>query len=224
MKHLLLRTLLTGDKLHIVHQKHVSEPVFFPKLLISALPNGLNELIGEGVPLDVENPKFRVRGVELVGDGVEQMGLAQSRLSVDKQGIVGLPWPVGHREGGGVGELVGGPHHEPLEGILLRTRHKGIPGALALLLQLALAQHDHLEVSGKELPQGLLNGGEVAGEDNIPLKVGGCVEHEAVFVQGDGACVVKPGVNGGGGHIPLHEREYLRPDIGWQIHTGAPLS
>ena len=76
MEHLLLAALPAGDELHVVHEEHVGRPVLLPELLVPALPDGLDELVGEGVPLDVDHPVLRVVLVDGVGDGVEQVGLA----------------------------------------------------------------------------------------------------------------------------------------------------
>ena len=66
--------------------------------------------------------------------------------------------------------------------------------------------------------QGLLYGGDIAGGNDVPLEVGWGMEHEPVFLQGDGGGIVKPGVDGGGGHVRFHQREYLGQDIGRRIH------
>ncbi len=79
--------------------------------------------------------------MDLVGDGVQQVGLAQAGLAVDEQGVVGLGGPLGHRLGRRVGEFVGRAHHEPLKGVLLGARQKDIVGFfLAEVLQLALSR------------------------------------------------------------------------------------
>ena len=153
--------------------------------------------------------------MDLVGDGVEEMGFAQAGLAVDEQGVVSLGGLLGHRQGGGVGKLVGGAHHEALEGVLLGAREEDVIHLLfAVALQLPLPQHHDLKVGRKELVERLLDGGQVAGVDDVPLEVGWGVEHEPVGLQGHGGGVVKPGVDGGGGHLPLHQGEDLGPEIG----------
>ena len=200
VEHLLLGGLPAGDELHVVHQEHVRGAVLLPELGVATFPDGLDELVGEGVALDVD-------------------GLAQAGLAVDEQGVVGLGGVFGHRQGRRVGKFVGGTHHEPLKGILLGTGEKDVVGlTFPEILQLPLPQHHHLEVGGKELVQGLLDGGQIAGDDDVPLEVRGGVEHKPVGVQRHGLGVVKPGVDRGGGHVPLHEGEHLGPDIGREIH------
>ena len=121
MEHLLHGGVLAGNELYVVHQKDVCRPEFLPELLISAFPNGLNELVGEGVALDIDDAVVRMVCVDLVGDGVKQVGLSQAGFSVDEEGIVVEGRVVRHCAGRGVGEFVGRAHHEALEGILLGT-------------------------------------------------------------------------------------------------------
>jgi hypothetical protein len=53
-----------------------------------------------------------------VPDGVQQVGLAQSRLAIDEEGVVRLGRRLGHRDRRRVGEPVAGPDHEGVEGVL----------------------------------------------------------------------------------------------------------
>ena len=69
----------------------------------------------------------------------------------------------------------------------------------------------------------LLDHGQIAGHDDVPLEVGGGVEHKPVGVQRHGGGVVKPGVDRGGGHIPLHAGEHRGPAIGREL-PGKPTS
>ena len=213
----LLGALAAGDELDVVHEEHVGGAEFLPELLVAALPDGLDQLIGEGVALDVHHPEVGAGGVDFVGDGVEQVGLAQAGLAVDEQRVVALARVFGHGQGGGVGELVGGTYHEALEGVVLGAGEEGAVhglGGLGEVVQLPLAQDLHLEVGGEELVQGLLDIGDIAFADDVTLEVGGRMDDEAVLLQGHGGAVVKPGVDGCRGHVRFHEGENLGPYIG----------
>ena len=118
MKHLLLGGLAAGNELHVVHEEYIRRAVLLPEFGVAPLTDGLDELVGEGVALNIDDPVVRVVLVDLVGDGVQQVGLAQAGLAVDKQGVVGLGGPLGYRLGRRVGEFVGRAHHEPLKGVL----------------------------------------------------------------------------------------------------------
>ena len=213
VEHLLLGGVTAGDELHVVHEKHVRAPVFLPEFGVAPLPDGLDELVGEGVALDVDHFIVRVVVVDGVGDGVKQVGLAQAGLAVDEQGVIAVARVVGHRPGGGVGKFVGRAHHEPLEGILLRAGEKAALGGLLIGVQLALGEDHHVEVGGEQLVEGFLDEGDIPGGDDVPFEACGGVEDEAVLLQGDGGGVVEPGVDGGGGHVGLHQLQHLGPDV-----------
>ena len=219
MEHLLLGGVPAGDELHVVHEEHVGAPVLLPELRVAPLSDGLDELVGEGVPLDVDHLVLRVVFVDGVGDGVQQVGLAQTGLPIDEQGVIALARVVGHRPGGGVGKFVGGAHHEALEGVLLGAGEEVVFFRLLLILiQFSLGKNSHLHITGEQVPQGGLDFGDIAGGDDVPLEAGGRVEDEAVVLQGDGGGVVEPGIDGGGSHIGLHQSDDLGPDIGGRIH------
>ena len=208
-----------GDELHVVHQEHVGPPVLLPELLVPALPDGVDQLVGEGVALDIDHLVAGVLLVDLVGDGVEQMGLAQAGLPEDEHGVVTHARVVRHRPGGGVGKFVGGAHHEPLKGVFLRPRKKIVLlGVLLKAGQLVLGQDDHFKLCGKQLVERVLDQREVAGDDDVPLQAGGTVQDKTRLLQTDGGGVVEPGVPGGGCHVRLHQGGHLFPHFGGGVH------
>ena len=97
--------------------------------------------------------------MDRVGDGVEQVGLAQTGLPVDVEGVIAVPWIIGHRPGGGMGKFVGGAHHEALKGVLLRSRDQIVFFRLLVSVKLPLGEHSHLKFGGEQLPQGVLDAG-----------------------------------------------------------------
>ena len=140
-----------------------------------------------------------------VGDGVEQMGLAQAGFAVDEEGIVALGRLVGHAPGCGVGKLVGGAHHKFVKGVLLRPGKENVVLGLGERFLFPLTQNLHVKIRGKKLPQRLLNGGAVAGDDDIPFEVGGGIQNKAVLIQREGLGVVEPGAQSGGGQVAFHQ-------------------
>ena len=120
VKELLLGLYLAGDELDIVHQQDIRLPVLFPELRIAVLPDGGDQLIGEVIALHIDDPCLWPLFTQGVGDSVQQVRLAQSAVTVDKQRIVVLSGLLGHRLGGGKGQLVLGSHHIRLEGEGLR--------------------------------------------------------------------------------------------------------
>ena len=53
-----------------------------------------------------------------------RMGFAQTGFPVDEEGVVILRRVLCHRQGGGVGQLVGVAHHEAFEGVFLGAWQK----------------------------------------------------------------------------------------------------
>ena len=222
MEHLLLGGVPSGDELHVVHKKHVGAPVFLPEFLVASLPDGLDQLIGEGVPLDIDNAVGGKVFVHRVGDGVEQVGFAQTGFPIDEQGIIAFAGGVSHRPGGGMGKLVGGAHYKAFKRIILCPRQKAIPcRLLGKGIGLLLSQYHYIKIGGKKLPQSLLYVGKVAFADNIPLKGLWGTQEKAVVFQRNGPHVVKPGVNGGRGHLLLQQGEHLFPYCGGRIHSDS---
>ena len=88
MEHLLLGGVPAGDELDVVHEEDIRRPVFVPELLVLVLPDGLDQFIGEVVALDVGDTGMAVVLPCHMGDGVEQVGLAQARVPVDEQGVI----------------------------------------------------------------------------------------------------------------------------------------
>ena len=120
MEEFLLGLGLAGDELHVVHQQDVRVPVFVVEFQLFALADGLDQGVGKIVALDVDDLGAAVVLADAVGDGVDQVGLAQARVAVDQKGIVGFRRRVGHGPGGGVGKLVGFAHHEVFKGVFPR--------------------------------------------------------------------------------------------------------
>ena len=84
MEEFLLGLLLAGDKLHIVHQQNVRVAVFVVELQLLALTDGLNQGVGKIIALDVHDFGAGVVLADAVGDGVDQMGLAEAAVAVDQ--------------------------------------------------------------------------------------------------------------------------------------------
>ena len=118
MEELVLDLLLAGYELHVVHQQQIGFPVFGPEFAAPAGPDQLDELVDEVVALDIDDLGVAVVFADDVGNGVQQVGLAQAGVTVDQQGVVVLGGMLRHRHGGGIGQLVAGAHHEGIEGEL----------------------------------------------------------------------------------------------------------
>ena len=155
---------------------------------------------------------------------MEQMGLAQAGLPIDKQGIVGPPWLVGHLLRGGEGKTVGGSHHEALKGVALRVPPRGAGGGglAGVDVPLLREEQSHVHVKGEQLLQCRLHPGLEPGADDVPLEVSGHAQHQPGVLQGHGLHIPKPGVDGDSGHAALHQAFYFFPDVGSRSHGRKP--
>ena len=75
----------------------------------------LNEQRHELLGRQVGDPTLRLGFADVPGDGVHQVGLAQTHTAVEEQRVEGDLGALGHAPGGGVGEFVGLADHEVLE-------------------------------------------------------------------------------------------------------------
>ena len=158
MEHLLLGGVPPGDELHVVHEEHVCRAVLGPELLVLPGPDVPDELIGKVLTSDIDDLIVRVIFMDGVGDGIQQVGLAQAGLAVDEERVVVLCRMLGHSQGRCVGQLVGVAHHEALKGILLRSRQEAGGGFfLGVFVFFVLAQDHHVQVLGEQVVQGLFD-------------------------------------------------------------------
>ena len=119
VEQLLLEALLALDELDVVDEQHVGRvAVLAPEGVLGAVPDRLDVVVEERLGRDVADQEVGVVLPHEVGDGLEEVGLAQAGVAVDEQRVVGQRRPLGHGEGGGVGEAVGRADDEGVEGVL----------------------------------------------------------------------------------------------------------
>ena len=101
------------------------------------------------------------------------MGFAEAGIAVNQKGVVILGGMLCYRHGGGIGQLVGGAHHEVLKGkfrvgkaVRLSLRR----GPPLELQKPGVVQNSNLEVDGKDIPQGGLDVVQKEGLQVAPLK------------------------------------------------------
>ena len=220
MEELLLGALLAGDKLDIVDRQQVGLAVLFLKFGGGAVADGQNQLVGEFLALDVQQPVFGVGLPDPAADGVNQVGLAQSAAAVQKQRVVAFGGVVGHRPGGGVRQAVAGADHEGLEGILLFGLElrlgggRGGRGGRRLAgedLHLHGEAHDLLKTAGKQRVVFFVD--DIAAELRAAQQPGGGA------VQRNHLQLADPQVVGDLGHLLAAKLLYPVKHIGKRIHT-----
>ena len=223
MEKLVLRLLLTGDELDIVHQKQIHIAVLIVKILGRAVFDGAHELVGKLVALDVDDALFRIALVDGVADGQQQVGFAEAGVAVDKEGIVGLAGIFRHGHGGGVGKAVGVADDEMVEGI---AGHLGqrICGVLLTAGQFVVfGQHEQLKVGGKEIIECGFDAVAEAFGNDLLLKFRAGDEYQAAVVHLHGNAVEKPGFHSGRRELRRQYIQHLLPYILDGFHDLYPL-
>ena len=117
VEELLLELLGALEELDVVDQQDVEVAVAPLEGRHRLGPDGVDELVHERLGGDVADPLVAEHGLDVVPDGVEEVGLAEAGGAVDEQRVVGPGRRLGDREGGGVREAVGGADHELVEGV-----------------------------------------------------------------------------------------------------------
>ncbi len=118
VEELLLEALFALHELDVVDQQDVAVAVAALEGQGGRGAQGVDEVVHEGLGGDVEDLAAGVVLGDVVPDGVEEVGLAEPRVAVDEQGVVGPAGRLRHGLGGGVGQPVRGGGHEGLEGEL----------------------------------------------------------------------------------------------------------
>ena len=111
---------LFPQELDIVDEQHVDVPVFVPEGFVRVVLDGADQFVGERFTGNVQDLHFRMMVMDVVADGVHQMGLAQPRVAVQEQGVVALGRCVGHAHGEVVGFFVGFAPDEIVKGVFGR--------------------------------------------------------------------------------------------------------
>ena len=113
MEKLLLRRVASGDELNVVYAEDIGGAVFVAELRGGLLGNRVDHLVGEVLALQIENPELGAGLLYVIGDSVEQVGLADAARTVDEERVIGVGIGVRLAGGlvrdgdrGGVGELV----------------------------------------------------------------------------------------------------------------------
>ena len=118
VEELLLGLFLVLQELDVVDQQDVDIAVAAAEPLGLAVADRVDEVVGELLGAHVPHPGAGEEAHGVVPDRVQQVGLAQARLAVDEQRVVGLGRRFGDGDRGGVREPVARPDDEGLEGVL----------------------------------------------------------------------------------------------------------
>ncbi len=188
-----------GQELDVVHEQDVHRAKALAEPVEVAPAGGRDELPGEGLDRGVGHAQIEGVGLDVVTDGVEQVGLPESGRAVEEQRVVGLSGLLGYCERGGVGEPVARGDHEPVEGVagierghpLTSWRRTGLPGRDRLFF----AHELHGERRAQRLEGGLGDRSEIALLDPAS-RFGGRADHERSLIAGHEPHGREPGLEG----------------------------
>ena len=116
VEELLLEALFALHELDVVDEEDVAVPVPALEGQGGRGPEGVDEVVHEGLGGDVEDLAAGVVLGHVVADGVEQVGLAETGVAVNEEGVVGTAGRFRHGLGGGVRQAVRRGGDEVLEG------------------------------------------------------------------------------------------------------------
>ena len=133
MEKFLLGGVLTGNKLNVVDEEQIGFPIFAAELDVSAAADGLNQVVGKFVALDIYDFCFRCSFPDAVGNGVQKVGLANTGRAVNKQRIIDHTGGLTDCHSGAVRKPVGRADHKVIKGKLGIKVHRG--GNLILILE-----------------------------------------------------------------------------------------
>ena len=219
MEEFFLGADLAGDELDVVHQQQVGHPVFFPERRHVAALDGGDQLVGEVVAFDVHDPVGRPGPGDVAGDGVEQVGLAQARLAVDEQGVVGAGRVLGHGIGGRVGKLVAVAHDEPFKCVVCIdcVFVGGAPKA-----QLFVAAKDPQgQVFPRQFPHCFAKWLGIAVFDHLPFHAGGGEQNKNAVFHRYGGGVSKPSGDHDGGELLFQHVDHILEQFGRRCHIAS---
>ena len=120
MEEFFLGGFLFPQELDIVDEQHIDVPVFVPEGFVGVVLDGADQFVGEGFTGGVEDFHLGEFLVDIVADGVHQVGFPQAGIAVEKQGIVAFGRRVGHPHGEVEGFLIGFAPDEIVEGVFGR--------------------------------------------------------------------------------------------------------
>ena len=220
MEELLLRLLLAGDKLNIVHQQKIGAAVLCAQLLAAADLNGMNEIVRKVVALDVHDFRFRVFRMQRAADGEKKVRFAETGVAVNEERVIELAGIFRHGNGGGVGVFVRRPYDEVIEREARDLRKRIVRSRFGnVAVQLVPGEDRQLEFGGENIAERIDDRLGEAGLDDVALKLCGRVNDEPIIHDLDRRTVVKPGVQRRGGQILSENGKNAAPYVVEGIHS-----
>ena len=112
----LLGRILAADELHVIDHQHVDRAELLLEGHDVLLPQRADELVHELLGREIDHPALRRALLDMPGDGMHQMGLAEPDPAIEEQRVEGHGARLGDALRCGMGELVRLADDEILEG------------------------------------------------------------------------------------------------------------
>ncbi len=112
-------SLSSGQIVDIIHQEYIDTSVFLSKIQNFSVLKMIDEIIHEFFCCDIED--FEADGLSrmnMMSDGVHQMGFSQAGSSVDVEGIVRFGRIIYDSRSRSMGKLVAGPDDKVFKGVI----------------------------------------------------------------------------------------------------------
>ncbi len=117
MEELFLGALLTGDKLDVVHEKHINGVETITEADHAIEAQGVDDFNGKFFGAHVAQAHGRIALLDGVPDGVHQVGLAHAHAAVEEERVISFGRLLGDRARGCMGKLIGFADDKGVEGI-----------------------------------------------------------------------------------------------------------
>src|SRR5215510_2721659 len=118
MEKLFLHALLMGEELDIINQQDVHVAELIAEGGHAVIAQGIDQLVGELFAGDVADGRLRLASLDLMTDGLHEMGLAHAYAAIDEQRVVGLGRTLRYGLGRRVGKLVAGAYDKSIKRVL----------------------------------------------------------------------------------------------------------
>ena len=231
VEHLFLRAFLAGEKLYVVHHKHVYLAVLVAEVFgcagVARVVNGLDKLVYKLVAGYVHDFLLGEVALYAVADCVHKVGFAQPYAAPQKHGVVGHGRVFRDGFGNGYGVFVAFAHDKVVKGVLrnevgafVRFRHVVVAdGDVHFLLNAAEVWHvvfgDDLDVDdGRKHEIGaLFKGFLVVVQHDVAQSARFGKQNQSVFVDADGLQRVYVQVVSQRRHFGFGFQQNIVPDL-----------
>ena len=225
MEEFFLSLYFTGYELNIVHHEQVGIAVFIAELGVFTALDGVYQLVGEFITLDVNDAVVLTGALELVADGIEQVSLAKAGAAVNEKGIIGARGLARYGLCRGVGELVGGAYNEAVKGEagIIEGIHAGFYLACVVGILIVGKNHYFKVAAAEYFLQGLFYAVKVNIEDNVAAEFRRTVKDEHALLKLNEFAIAEPGIHSRNGKIFFKKRKHGAPNFGGRVHIFRPF-